>query len=221
MNATRPVGRLHVITDEVLQTRHDHRALAAMASRGGAEVVQLRDKRELSGEQRTAMAHEVAAALRGSGTGLVVNDHVEVARRIDAYGVHLGSDDVPSERARAILGPGVLIGRTANGLAQARAVATEPVDYLGVGPVFGTTSKARPAPPLGLDDLARIVAAVRVPVIAIGGIDLRRVRDVMATGAHGVAVLSAVVLADDPESATREFAREMARCRPRTEQVGR
>jgi thiamine-phosphate pyrophosphorylase len=121
--------------------------------------------------------------------------------------VHLGRDDLDVPIARQLLGPDVLIGGTANSLEEARRVAATDVDYLGVGPVFGTGSKANPAPPLGLDGLRAIAHAVDRPVIAIGGITPDRLAAVLDAGAHGVAILSAVVCQADPAAAARECRR--------------
>jgi thiamine-phosphate pyrophosphorylase len=205
----RDPGRLHVVTDATLQDRHDHVALARLAAAGGADAVQLREKRPWTTRALVETARAVAAALAGSGTRLVVNDRVDVAAAAGAAGVHLGRDDLEVAVARRLLGPEILVGGTANSLEEARRVADAGVDYLGAGPVFGTTSKARPAPPLGLDGLRAIVRAVRCPVIAIGRITAERVPAVLEAGVHGVAVLSAVVCAPDPASATREIRRAM------------
>jgi thiamine-phosphate diphosphorylase len=104
-----------------------------------------------------------------------------------------------------MLGPSIRIGATANSLEEARRRFEEPIDYIGVGPVFGTTSKADPAPRMGLDVLARIVAESPVPVIAIGGIEPRDVEAVLQSGAHGIAVLGGVVCQPDPRAAVRRY----------------
>ena len=135
----------------------------------------------------------------------MVDDRVDVAAAIGAPAVHLGRDDLPVAAARHLLGSDALIGGTANNLEEALEVASTPVDYLGVGPLFGTASKANPAPTMGLELLRRIVNSCDQPVIAIGGITPERVADVLATGAHGVAVLSGVVGHADPKDATRSY----------------
>ncbi len=190
------LGRLHVITDVVLQSRFSHSELGRIVEQSGADTVQYRDKRPLGPDEHLRQVSELLAVLER--IPLVVNDHVEAARACGAWGVHLGRRDSPWSSARSRLGPQCWIGATANSLDQALAAEAEPVDYLGVGPVFGSTSKDSPAPSLGLDGLRRIVAAVRKPVIAIGGIGPRNVDGVLETGVHGIAVLSAVVCRDDP-----------------------
>jgi thiamine-phosphate pyrophosphorylase len=200
-----PIGRLHVITDTVLQSRFSHVELARLAAAGGADAVQFREKRprtvRVLVETATAMRH----ALEGVLVCLVVDDRVDVAVAAGARAVHLGRDDVDVGTARRMLGPHALIGGTANSLEEALRVAATDVDYLGIGPVFGTQSKANPAPSLGLDRFRAIVEAVPKPVIAIGSVTADRVGALLEAGAHGVAVISAVVCQVDPAAATREF----------------
>ena len=199
------IGRLHVITDEQLQSRYSHAQLAAFAAAGGADLVQFREKRPRTTRELIETACAIQAAIGDAPTALLIDDRVDVAAATNAA-VHLGRDDLPPDIARRILGPGAIIGGTANSLEEAQRVAAQPVDYLGVGPVFGTTSKGdRAAPMLGLDALREIVAAIDKPVIAIGSITADNVASVLETGAHGVAALSAVVCADDPQAATREI----------------
>jgi thiamine-phosphate pyrophosphorylase len=125
--------------------------------------------------------------------------------------VHLGPADASPQEAARRLGPGACIGATANDLGRARDLDGPAVSYLGVGPVFGTSSKERPAAPLGIDGLRCIVASVSCPVIAIGNVTVDRVAEVLAVGAHGVAVLSDVVRAGDPAARTAAFAEAIER----------
>ena len=211
-NMTKDVGRLHVITDEVLQSRFSHVELALAAAAGGADVVQYREKRPISTRVMIEVVCAMQAEIVSRETWILVDDRVDVACAADATAVHLGRNDLPPEVARRLLGPGALIGGTANSLEEAVRVAQQPIDYLGVGPVFGTTSKGdRAAPMMGLQRFSEICAAVPIPVIAIGGITVERVADTLSAGAYGVAVLSAVVCQDDPEQATSAFATEIAR----------
>ncbi len=206
------VGRLHVITDEVLQTRFSLVELAAAAAAGGADIVQYREKRQVATREMIRAARLISLTLQHTDTTLLVDDRVDVAMAVGASAVHLGRDDLPPEAARRILGPDALIGGTANSVEEAVEVARQPVDYLGVGPVYGTTSKGdRAAPMLGLERFAEICAVVDKPVIGIGSITVDRVADVLAAGAYGVAVLSAIVCQDDPQAACRAFADEIAR----------
>lgn len=198
-------GALYVITDETVQGRFTHLELARMAAEGGADAIQFREKRPRTTRELVATAREMARLLRGRGVRLVVDDRADVALAAGVDAVHLGRDDLEPEVARRLMGEEALIGATANTLEEARGLAAAPVDYLGVGPVFGTRTKANPAPALGLEGLHEIVQAVGKPVIAIGSIAPDRVADVLAAGAHGVAVISGVVCHEDPVLATRMF----------------
>lgn len=212
MTEEKSVGRLHVITDEVLQDRFSHVELAAAAAAGGADVIQYREKRPVSTKEMMRVAVLMSLACREFGTTLLIDDRVDVAAAVGATAVHLGREDLPPDIARQILGSDAIIGGTANSVEEAVKVARQPVDYLGVGPVFGTTSKGeRAAPMLGLERFAEICEAVDKPVIGIGSISVDRVGDVLEAGAHGVAVLSAVVCQDDPQASCREFADEIRR----------
>ena len=195
------IPRFQVITDEVLQTRYTHAQLARLAVEGGADAVQYREKRPLTTRAILAVAAEMRAAC--GETLLIVDDRVDVACSVGAVAVHLGRDDLDVRTARAMLGADAIIGGTANSYEEARTVWQSGVDYLGVGPIYGTTSKANPAPVMGLDVLARICADSPLPIVAIGSITAARIPEVLAAGAHGVAGLSEVLLADDPAAAAR------------------
>ena len=200
-----PIGRLHVITDAALQDRFSHVELARLAAAGGADAVQLREKRPWTTRALVETAEAMWRALEGTPVCLVVDDRVDVAVAAGARAVHLGRHDLDVATARRLLGANALIGGTANSLAEALRVAATDVDYLGVGPVFGTRSKANPAPPLGLEGFRAIVQAVPKPVMAIGSVTADRVRALLDAGAHGVAVISAIVCQADPAAAAREF----------------
>jgi thiamine-phosphate pyrophosphorylase len=200
-----PIGRLHVITDATTQARFSHAELAPLAAAGGADTIQFREKRPWTTRALIDEAVAMRRAVEGFPVTLVVNDRVDVAAAAGVTAVHLGRDDVDAGTARRLLGPLALIGGTANSLEEALRVAATDVDYLGVGPVFGTRSKANPAPALGVDGFRAIAQAVRKPVIAIGSVTADQVGALLEAGAHGVAVISAVVGQPDPAAATREF----------------
>lgn len=140
-----------------------------------------------------------------SDAQLIVNDFVNVAIQANVNAVHLGRTDESVSSARAMLPEDTMIGGTANSLDEAIQVVEIDVDYLGVGPVFGTSSKDSPAPPLGIARLREICERVGKPVIAIGNIQLENVATVIEAGAHGVAVLSAICCAADVGQTTRDF----------------
>ena len=200
------IPRLHVITDETLQTRFSHGELARLALAGGADCVQFREKRPMTTVELIEAARPVVEACRTAGATAVIDDRADIALALDAGAVHLGRQDLDAATARRILGDSAIIGGTANSYDEAARVWITDVDYLGVGPVHGTRSKAEPAPEMGLETLARIVADSPKPVVAIGGIGPQHINDILRTGAHGVAVLSCVVTADKPQDAARACA---------------
>jgi thiamine-phosphate pyrophosphorylase len=193
----------------------DMTSVAVAAVRGGATMVQLRYKAGASEVMQSA--REVIEVLRPTGVPVIVNDRVDLARALGAQGVHLGKDDTPPAQARATLGEDAIVGVSITSFAQLQDVDPEVVDYLGVGPIFPTGSKSDAAPPLGLETLARIAASVRLPVAAIGGITEANAADVIRAGADGLAVISAICAADDPEQAARALVARIdeARSRPR------
>lgn len=200
------VPRLLALTDEILQSRFGHDELADAAWAAGADGVQLRDKTS-DPARRLELARRLAARRRGlPGRSFFVNDDPRLAVEADADGVHVGPEDAPPAEARAVVGTERLVGFSAGTCEEARSGAAGGADYLGVGPVFGSTSKADAGPALGLAELSRIAAATDLPVIAIGSITPERIASVLAHGAFGVAVLSAYALAPDPEAAMREAA---------------
>lgn len=147
----------------------------------------------------------MAALARAGGHCLIVNDRADLAAHADAQGVHLGQGDGAPQAAAGLLGPHAIVGATVHSRAELDALAGAPIHYIGVGPVFGTQSKAVGLPDLGLDGLAALCAASPWPVIAIGGIALADVAAVLAAGAHGVAILSAFCCADFPSAVAAEF----------------
>jgi len=212
--------RLNAIVDP---ERANGRALAELARlvvAGGATLVQLRDKLG-STRRMIEEARAIKAALEGSGVPLVINDRVDVALAAGADGVHVGQDDMRVEDARRLLGGNAIIGLSIKSVAQANAAPLEQLDYVGVGGIYETTSKDNPDPPIGVAGLRAIVAALRarkaeLPVCGIAGIDAGNAAAVIAAGAHGVAVISALSLRADPEEAARELRRvvDFALCAP-------
>jgi len=200
----RDIGRLHVLTDFHLQQQRSHAELARLAVRGGADSIQFRQKH--GGIQNILIeARTVAKVCRDASVPLIVDDRIDVAQAIDADGVHLGQQDFPIDDARAILGPDALIGATATKTEQVVEAYEMGADYIGFGPVFPTTSKRNPKSVKGPEGVRDASEAVPIPIIAIGGITHDRVRPTLEAGAHGVAVLSAICTANNPERATARF----------------
>ena len=187
---------VYVVTSSRGASGSGHLEIATAAVAGRATAVQLRAP-ELTVESLLPLAREIAERCRGSGVLFVVNDRVEVAAAVGA-GAHVGQDDEP-EMARGVLGADAVLGVSVGTVDDVAVAERAGADYLGVT-VFSTSTKPD-ARPIGLDGLSRIVAATSIPVVGIGGIDAANARDVLAAGAAGVAVISAVADADDPIAA--------------------
>ncbi|MGH2660751.1 MAG: thiamine phosphate synthase [Actinomycetota bacterium] len=192
---------VYVITSSGFAPGRGHRDVALAAIRGGAEAVQLRAP-ELSDEDVLTLAMELAGACRAAGVLFVVNDRVDVAVASGAGGAHVGQDD-RLEDVRERLGSGRVLGISVGTPDQARAAEAADADYLGVT-VWSTPTKPE-AVPMGLDGLRAVVRATSLPVVGIGGIDASNAGQVLAAGAAGVAVVSAVGSSPDPVAATREL----------------
>jgi thiamine-phosphate pyrophosphorylase len=200
--------RLYAIVDPEHAGGHALPDLARMLAHGGATLVQLRDK-----IHDTRQMVELARAVKGAipaEVPLIVNDRVDVAREAGADGVHLGQEDMRVEEARAILGPVPFIGLSIKTVEQAQAAPLGILDYVGIGGVFGTTSKRNTSRPIGPEGLARIVRVFRdrignFPMCGIAGITAANAAQVIAAGADGVSVISALSLAPDPVAAAREL----------------
>lgn len=196
---------VYVIIDRHVGRGREHGEMAVAAIAGSATVLQLREK-ELTTRQFVDAANRTMAIARRAGVPLIINDRLDVALAVGADGVHLGQDDLPVWIARRILGPDRVIGVSAGTEAEAVEAERDGADYVGVGSIFATPSKSDAGEPIGLEALRRIVRSVRVPVVAIGGITRENAAAVIGTGAAGVAVISAVVAADDIIDATRRLA---------------
>lgn len=199
----RKIGRLHVITDVRLQQRFSHVELANAALAGGADLVQLRDK-EAASRDLLETALQIVPLCRRKQASLIVNDRADIAWAADAQGAHIGADDLPLSLARRLLGPDRILGSSADNAAEVAQRARQGADYAGIGPVFATSSKRDAGPVLGVEALAAVVRSSPLPLIAIGGITLDNLEEVLATGVHGVALLGAVCLSSDPESVVRK-----------------
>ncbi|MEJ2208952.1 MAG: thiamine phosphate synthase [Anaerolineae bacterium] len=179
------------------------------AIRGGATVVQLREK-EATTRDMIELGRALLAVTRPAGVPLIVNDRLDVALAIEAEGLHVGMDDMPVATARRLLGPDLLLGYSPNSVAAARQGAREGADYLGIGDVFGTGSKPDAGEPVGLEGLTAAARAVSIPVVAIGGVTVDNTPAAIEAGAAGVAVISAVMGAKDPETAARRLRQAVA-----------
>mgnify|MGYP000737147488 FL=1 len=195
---------LYVIVDTAVAGDRDPVALAAAAIAGGATAIQLRAK-DLPTVRQVAVARALADLARRHAVLFIVNDRLDVALAVEADGVHLGWEDLPPADARRLLGPERVLGVSAGNLEEARAALAAGADYLGVGPIFPTRTKADAGEAIGLEGLRAIRALSPVPIVAIGGITAENAAAVIAAGADGVAVISAVLLAPDPTAAARRL----------------
>jgi thiamine-phosphate pyrophosphorylase len=203
---TRPFDlSLYLITDPFLCAQRGLIETVLAAVRGGITMVQLRDKQADEAEL-VEIGRALHRALGNSAVPLIINDQPEVAAAIGAEGVHLGQDDGDAARARALLGPAAIIGRSINDIAQLDAVDPGVIDYLGVGPVRATGTKPDHKTVIGVDGLARICQTSSLPVVAIAGLRAEHAAAIRRVGAQGLAVVSAICAAADPEIAAAEIA---------------
>ena len=192
-------GAVYLVTDPDAPLPVVNQVRAAV--RGGATVIQIRDKRATDTEF-AALVTMLLPELSAAGVTLIVNDRIDVAVATGAHGVHIGQGDGDPVTIRRQLPHGMLLGLSIETVEQARRVPVG-VDYIGAGPVRATATKPDHAPPIGFDGLGQIVSAVRVPTYAIGGLTPADAPRVKAAGAVGMAVVSTITRATDPEAATR------------------
>lgn len=186
------IPRLYAIADAAFGNPVE---LARQLFDGGARLVQIRNKQASASELRSQV--EEILQFVPSGVRVIVNDRLDVALLTQAHGVHLGQDDLPAEHARRILGETAIIGLSTHDMAQALIADRLPVDYIAVGPIYATTSKDNPSPVLGVERFQEICAAVRKPVVAIGGMTLESAPEVYRAGASSVAVIRDILKAEN------------------------
>jgi thiamine-phosphate pyrophosphorylase len=197
-------SRLLVVTDRH-QTKG--RSLVPLLQRVlavGIPAIQLRE-RDLSVRELVALAREVQAVTASRKSQLLINDRIDVALALEGVGVHLRSNSLPLPVARKMLGPQRLLGMSVHAVEEAMQAEAQGADYLVLGPIYETPSKQMFGPPLGLHTLEKACTLVRIPIIGIGGVTAARAREMRHAGAFGAAVITAILGADDVESATREL----------------
>jgi thiamine-phosphate diphosphorylase len=200
---------LYAIVDP-LDTGRDAVWLAERCLAGGARLLQLRLKGATS-HQLWAAARAIAPRAHAAGALFVVNDRPDVARAVGADGVHVGQEDLPVAAARRVLGAGAFVGVSTHDVEEARAAVAAGADYVGVGPIYATTSKAAPLAPRGLELLRAVRALAACPIVAIGGITPATAPAVRAAGADAVAMIGALVRDPDPAAATARALEALAR----------
>ena len=203
---------LYLVTDRALARGRSLLEIVKAAVQGGATCVQLREK-ECSTLEFIQQALTIKDFLKTRGVPLIINDRVDVAQAVKADGVHLGQSDMPLKMAKKILGDSMIIGISAESLEDAIEAEKGSADYLGVSPIYATPTKTDTAPPLGLVGLRKIRKRVKIPLVGIGGLNKENSADVIRNGADGVAVVSAIMAADDPETAARYLRQAIERAR--------
>lgn len=196
--------KLYLVTDRPLSLGRDIEEIVREAVEGGVTMVQLREKECPTGEF-VALAKRLKALLAPLGVPLIINDRVDVALAVDADGVHIGQSDMPYEVARRLLGKEKTIGLSVENFSDLEVANTLDVDYVGISPVYGTPTKSDTAEPFGLEGLRRAVEMSVHPTVAIGGMNAQTIGEVIAAGADGVAVVSAICSAPSPRKATEEL----------------
>lgn len=201
---------LHVLTDQQWSRGRDVLTVAAEALAGGATVIQLRNK---TASTRILVEEGLAlrALTRERGALLIVNDRIDVALAVEADGAHVGQDDMPVAQARRLLGPNAILGVSAANRQEAEEAIAEGADYLGVGPIFPSLGKVDAGPATGVHLLTELASYSTIPLVAIGGITTENATEVMQAGASGVAVITAVVYAEDIQAAARQLRQAVER----------
>lgn len=195
---------VYLVTDRGLCNGRDLLEVVGQAVQGGVSLVQLREK-SASTRDFLELGKALAQLLRPSGTPLLVNDRVDIALAIGAGGVHIGQSDMPYADARRLLGPEAIIGVSVETMEQVEQAEAWDVDYLGVSPVFNTSTKTDTTKPWGLDGLSQVRRQSSKPLVAIGGLGAHNAAGVIRAGADGIAVVSAICSAQDPASVVQEL----------------
>jgi thiamine-phosphate pyrophosphorylase len=198
-------GGLYALCDDGIRPQLSLEQKAQLLLAGGVKVIQVRIKQTPQRQALDELAR-ISERCRAAGAVCLANDRVDWALIAGAGGAHVGDDDLPGPDARRALGPGRILGVTVRDAASAAQACADGADYVGVGPVFATATKQVPAALLGVAGLRALVQASRVPVVAIAGITLDNIGQIAATGAHGAAVLSDLLMADDIPARARALA---------------
>lgn len=195
---------LYLVTDRELAGGRSVEDVVAAGVRGGVTVVQLREK-NCSTLEYISLATRVKQILKSAGVPLIINDRIDVALACQADGVHVGQNDMPYQEARRLMGPTAIVGLTIETMDQARQAENLDADYLGVSTIFGTPTKTDTVNEWGLDGLQHLREQTKHLLVAIGGINKSNAANVIQTGADGIAIVSAICAAPDPESAAKEL----------------
>lgn len=196
---------LYLCTDRRLMTSPTIEASAESALRGGTTVIQLREK-DCSSREFYELGLRVKKITERYNAPLIINDRVDIALAVGAAGVHVGQGDLPCKVVREMVGPDMIVGVSAATLEEAVRAEEDGADYLGVGAMYATATKTDTRP-VSMEELLKIRAAVKIPIVVIGGINKQTLGNFKGTGVNGLAVVSAIVAQPDPEAAARELLR--------------
>ncbi len=196
---------VYVLTDPILSKGRSQAEVVRAAIAGGATAIQMREK-EANTRTMIEIGQELREITREAGVLFIVNDRVDVALAVEADGIHVGQKDMPAALVRKLVGPKMIVGVSASTIATARQAVLDGADYIGVGAIFPTGSKADAGAACGPGRIREIRAEVSIPIVGIGGINIENAAQVMEAGADGVSVISAVVSAPDITAATRQLA---------------
>ena len=196
---------LYLCTDRRLMTSPTIEASVESALRGGTTVIQLREK-DCSSRKFYELGLRVKKITERYNAPLIINDRVDIALAVGAAGVHVGQGDLPCKVVREIVGPDMIVGVSAATLDEAVQAEEDGADYLGVGAMYATATKTDTRP-VSMEELLKIRAAVKIPIVVIGGINKQTLGNFKGTGVNGLAVVSAIVAQPDPEAAARELLR--------------
>lgn len=197
-------SRLYVVTGDAFLKGRTLESVIRAAIKGGADCIQLREK-DYTGRQLLEAGLLLRRITAEAGVRLIVNDRIDVARAVDADGVHLGQSDLPLQAAREMLAPGKIVGISTHNVQEAVEAERMGADYIGLGPMKPTTTKLDTEPVVGPSGVQEVRRHVRLPIVAIGGIKAEDVAEIIRSGANSVAVVSAVIAADDVEAAAKRI----------------
>ena len=202
----------YAITDQNSARGRGDEEVARALIQGGATVLQYRAKK-VSAREQLRVAIKLRALTQAKGVAFIVNDRIDLAVAVGADGVHLGQDDLPVSAARLMVGEDLIVGVSTHSLEQARRAEADGADYIGCGPIFDTQTKENNVPPVGTGLLQEVLGAVRIPVVAIGGIKEHSLESLARAGARCVAVVTALTGAEDVAAATRSMKEKWAAAR--------
>lgn len=199
---------LYLVTDEHITTGKPFEIIVEEAVKGGVTMVQLREK-QCCTRDFLKRAFQMKAILQKYGVPLIINDRLDIALAVNADGLHIGKSDIPYQTARRLFGKDKIIGLSIETIDEAQDANLLDVDYIAISPVFNTPTKTDTKKPFGIEGVRAVAAITKHPAVAIGGINSSNAKDIMAAGADGIAVVSAIMAADDPCMAAMELKKQI------------